>query len=145
MRPSGEMAQASVNTKAAPPTAREPRWTRCQSLAKPSVLEYWHIGETTMRLRSFTSRICNSSNRFIGNPLFEFPRLRIGAVASGSIVAAMRFQVLMIGDGFEEADDVLACRGIEAVHQYGISGVVFTDEFEFGIVQNDVAVIFDAN
>ena len=28
----------------------------------------------------------------------------------------MRFQVLMIGDGFEEADDVLACRGIEALH-----------------------------
>src|ERR1700691_3826768 len=67
MRPSGETAQASVKTREAPPTARLPRWTRCQSFAKPSELEYWHIGETTMRLRSRTSRICNSSNRFMGD------------------------------------------------------------------------------
>src|SRR5580658_2119004 len=65
MRPSGEMAQASVKISDAPPTARLPRWTRCQSLAKPSVLEYWHMGETTMRLRSRMSRICNGSNRFM--------------------------------------------------------------------------------
>ena len=26
------------------------RWTKCQSLAKPSSQEYWHIGETPMRL-----------------------------------------------------------------------------------------------
>src|SRR5271163_1314117 len=67
MRPSGEMAQASVKIRAAPPTARLPRWTRCQSLAKPSLLEYWHMGETTMRLRRMTSRICNSSNRFMAD------------------------------------------------------------------------------
>ena len=36
--------------EAAPPTARLPRWTRCQSLAKPSSQEYSHMGETTMRL-----------------------------------------------------------------------------------------------
>src|SRR6185295_13552423 len=30
----------------------------CQSLANPSRLEYSHIGETTMRLRSVTSRCC---------------------------------------------------------------------------------------
>src|SRR5580658_5893409 len=48
MRPSADTAQASVKTREAPPTARLPRWTRCQSLAKPSVLEYWHMGETTM-------------------------------------------------------------------------------------------------
>src|SRR5271156_3219811 len=67
MRPSGEMAQASVKIRAAPPTARLPKWTRCQSLAKPSLLEYWHMGETTMRLRRMTSRICNSSNRFMAD------------------------------------------------------------------------------
>src|SRR6202050_1855069 len=67
MRPSGETAQASVKTREAPPTARLPRWTRCQSLAKTSELEYWHMGETTIRLRSRTSRICNSSNRFMGD------------------------------------------------------------------------------
>ena len=53
---SGRTAAASVKTSAAPPTARLPRCTRCQSEAKPSALEYWHIGETTMRLRSSTSR-----------------------------------------------------------------------------------------
>src|ERR1700734_91875 len=67
IRPSGETAQASVKTREAPPTARLPRWTRCQSLAKPSELEYWHMGETTIRLRSRTSRICNSSNRFMSD------------------------------------------------------------------------------
>ena len=46
MRPSGSTAAASVNTSPAPPTARLPRWTRCQSLANPSTLEYWHIGDT---------------------------------------------------------------------------------------------------
>ncbi len=44
IRPSGNTADASVKTSAAPPTAREPRCTRCQSVAKPSGLEYWHIG-----------------------------------------------------------------------------------------------------
>lgn len=38
--------------RAAPPTARLPRLTRCQSFAKPSIALYWHIGDTMMRLRS---------------------------------------------------------------------------------------------
>src|SRR6184192_501015 len=50
MRPSGETAVASVKTSAAPPTARLPRCTKCQSVAKPSTLEYSHIGETMIRL-----------------------------------------------------------------------------------------------
>ena len=54
--PSGSTAAASVKTSPAPPTARLPRCTRCQSLAKPSVLEYWHIGETPIRLESVTAR-----------------------------------------------------------------------------------------
>jgi len=57
-------AVASVSTTAAPPTARLPRWTRCQSFAKPSSLEYWHIGDTKMRLRQVTPRIARESSRF---------------------------------------------------------------------------------
>ena len=63
MRPSAVTAVASVITAAAPPTAREPRWTMCQSFAKPSTLEYSHIGETTMRLRKTMLRIVRVENR----------------------------------------------------------------------------------
>src|SRR5579871_4948004 len=63
MRPCAVTAVASVNTRPAPPTARLPRWTRCQSLAKPSSLEYWHIGETAIRLRRTTPRMEMGSKR----------------------------------------------------------------------------------
>src|SRR4249919_76424 len=62
IRPSAVTADASVITSAAPPTARDPRCTRCQSEAKPSVLEYWHIGDTMMRWGSVRSRLENESN-----------------------------------------------------------------------------------
>jgi hypothetical protein len=45
---SGETAVASVKINAAPPMARLPKCTRCQSVANPSILEYWHIGDTTI-------------------------------------------------------------------------------------------------
>src|ERR1035437_5119724 len=35
----------------------------CHSLAKPLVLEYSHIGDTTIRLGSVTSRMGSGSNR----------------------------------------------------------------------------------
>src|SRR2546422_7331670 len=63
MRASGSTAVASTITRAAPPTARLPRWTKCQSFAWPSTQEYWHIGETTTRLRRVTSRSWNVSNK----------------------------------------------------------------------------------
>ena len=63
MRPRGSIAVASVGTSPAPPTARDPRCTRCQSVANPSTLLYWHIGETPIRLRSVTPRIVSGSNR----------------------------------------------------------------------------------
>ena len=63
MRPSAFTAVASVITMPAPPTARDPRWTRCQSVGTPStVAEYWHIGETKMRLRNSMSRSVIASN-----------------------------------------------------------------------------------
>ena len=63
IRPSGETAVASTITSPAPPTAREPRCTKCQSFGKPLSDEYWHIGETAMRFRSTTSFSRNSLNR----------------------------------------------------------------------------------
>src|SRR6185369_15664049 len=63
MRPSGEIAVASAITKPAPPTAREPKCTRCQSSTKPSSQLYWHIGETPMRFRKVTERSWSGSNR----------------------------------------------------------------------------------
>ena len=40
------------------------RWTKCQSLAKPSSLEYWHMGETTTRFGSLRLRRVSSSKSF---------------------------------------------------------------------------------
>jgi hypothetical protein len=57
MRPCAVTLVASTNNQAAPPTARLPRWTRCQSSGIPSTAEYWHMGETTIRFRSVTPRI----------------------------------------------------------------------------------------
>src|SRR5688572_28978439 len=56
MRPRRSTAVASTKTMPAPPCANLPRCTRCQSPTWPSFAEYWHIGETTMRLRACTSR-----------------------------------------------------------------------------------------
>src|SRR5437763_17196805 len=68
MRPSAVTADASVRTAPAPPTARLPRWTACQSLANPSRLEYSHIGETTTRLRRVMPRSVRGENSDEGIP-----------------------------------------------------------------------------
>lgn len=65
MRPSGLTAVASVKTRPAPPMARLPRWTRCQSLAKPSVEEYSHMGETAMRLGRVKPRSFKGAKRWL--------------------------------------------------------------------------------
>src|SRR5262249_30862475 len=59
IRPSRLTSVISATTRAAPPTAREPRFTRCQSPGVPSWAEYWHIGETTMRFENSVSRSRN--------------------------------------------------------------------------------------
>ena len=62
IRPSGLTAVASLRTTPAPPTARAPRCTRCQSSGMPSVAEYWHMGATQMRLRAVAPRRVKGSN-----------------------------------------------------------------------------------
>src|SRR3977135_1114435 len=76
MRPTGVTAVASVITSAAPPTARLPRCTRCQSFENPSTLEYSHIGETTMRLSSVSERI--------RSPVIVTGAVRLGTGALGT-------------------------------------------------------------
>ena len=50
-------AVASLIINAAPPTARLPKCTRCQSFANPSGSEYWHMGEISLRLLNVISYI----------------------------------------------------------------------------------------
>jgi hypothetical protein len=64
MRPSGETAVASWIINEAPPTALLPRWTKCQSLANPSIEEYWHIGDTTNLFFKVTPLILNGEMSF---------------------------------------------------------------------------------
>ena len=52
IRPSGRTAVASIVSRAAPDSARWPRWITCQSVMQPFTAEYWHIGAMTMRLES---------------------------------------------------------------------------------------------
>src|ERR1035437_10007051 len=65
IRPSGATAVAPVRTSPAPPAARLPRGTRCQSDGKPSTLEYWHIGETKTLFRKVTSRSDSGENSWL--------------------------------------------------------------------------------
>src|ERR1035441_4406706 len=64
MRPRASTADASMQTSPAPPTARLPRCTRCQSVANPSSEEYWHMGETAIRLRKAISRMASGAIKF---------------------------------------------------------------------------------
>src|SRR6185312_1775530 len=63
MRPSGVTPVASTVTRPKPPMPKRPRWTRCQSLAKPCRAEYWHIGATAVRLRKVVERRLNGENK----------------------------------------------------------------------------------
>src|SRR5436309_14236671 len=68
IRPPRVTAVASTTIRAAPPTARLPRWTRCQSLHIPSSALYWHMGDMTIRLRRVTPRRVNGVRR-VGEPV----------------------------------------------------------------------------
>jgi hypothetical protein len=66
------MAVASAITNAAPPTARLPRCTKCQSLAKPSCDEYSHMGDTTILFFNLMLLMVIGSNKnVIENRLIE--------------------------------------------------------------------------
>src|SRR3954465_8567009 len=77
IRPSAETEVASAITSPAPPAARAPRCTRCQSFATPSSEEYWHIGETPVRWRNVTHLMESGSNRC---DIGQFAALRNRAV-----------------------------------------------------------------
>src|SRR6516164_7274840 len=68
IRPLASTAVASATTRPAPPTALEPRCTRCQSLANPSSQLYSHIGETPTRLGRVTERSVSGSKRWGTTP-----------------------------------------------------------------------------
>src|SRR5437868_15547398 len=63
MRPSAVTPVASTITSPNPPCAKRPRWTKCQSFTKPCCEEYWHMGATTVRLRSVSSRRMSGEKR----------------------------------------------------------------------------------
>ena len=87
IRASGETSVISVTRSPAPPIARLPRCTRCQSPGTPSVAEYWHIGLTTMR---FSSRIPRSESgvKIGGGALPAASRGAPAASAKCSVVRA---------------------------------------------------------
>ena len=62
MRPIASTWVASMQNIAAPDSASELMWVKCQSLASPLTAEYWHIGDTTMRLASVRSRSLSGEN-----------------------------------------------------------------------------------
>ena len=68
----GLTAVASTMTSPAPPTARLPRCTRCQSVGMPSGLEYMHIGETKILFLKRILRNVRGSNSLLTKVLF-FP------------------------------------------------------------------------
>src|ERR1035438_9820351 len=121
MRPRASTAVASIITSPAPPTARLPRCTRCQSDANPSTLEYWHMGDTAIRLRNVISRMvrgvnkcgvvsksqyrcCSSVLRFFGSSVHRF---------FGSLVCENRFMVncrvglMVVAAGLVQAQGVV--------------------------------------
>ena len=75
MRASGDGQVISTYSSPAPPMARLPRCTKCQSPGTPSTAEYWSIGDTTTRFSTTRSRSRNGVNigsggfsRSISNP-----------------------------------------------------------------------------
>src|SRR5256884_1314053 len=70
MRPVASTAVASMQKIAAPGSAGELMWVKCQSLASPSTDEYWHIGATMMRLERLRPRSLIGVNKALmaGHP-----------------------------------------------------------------------------
>ncbi len=65
IRPISSTWVASMQNIAAPDSASVLMWVKCQSLAEPSSAEYWHIGDTMMRLESLRPRSSIGENRVL--------------------------------------------------------------------------------
>jgi hypothetical protein len=89
----GRYGCASVMISPAPPTARLPKCTRCQLLAKPSTLEYSHMGDTTIRFLNSILFILRGEKR-CGMLLFLY---KYGKVTGISIHGF----VIYLNDGFK--------------------------------------------
>src|SRR3546814_1951613 len=63
IRPSWLTAVASRQSMPAPPSDKLPRWAICKAVASPLLAEYWHIGDTTMRLGNVSPRKTRGSKR----------------------------------------------------------------------------------
>src|SRR4051794_3374076 len=126
MRPCFVTAVASTITMPAPPSAKRPRWTKCQSLARPSSAEYWHIGE--MMMRFFVSMPRN----------FSVVNRRGLLIAERSIRALFEVRVFHRDLAVAEREDVAAFdlelpgRRICGHHPFGDTAIA-RDEM-FGIV-----------
>src|ERR1043165_1328622 len=81
MRPIASTWVASMQNIAAPDSASELMWVKCQSVAEPSKAEYWHIGATMMRLASFRSRNWIGEKRLLIRGFPDFEGLRPHLVA----------------------------------------------------------------
>src|SRR5664279_2523382 len=65
MRPIADNAVASMVYMPAFDCRSWPPCTICQSVAQPSTAEYWHMGDTTMRLARVSSRRVRGENRVV--------------------------------------------------------------------------------
>src|SRR4029077_1383287 len=72
MRPIADTAVASMVNMPALDSKSCPQCTMCQSVAQPSTAEYWHIGETTIRLASASLRSLKGENRVLDMAMARF-------------------------------------------------------------------------
>jgi hypothetical protein len=56
----------------------------------------------------------------------------------------MNFSVSVIRNGIEKAEDVFACFRVEAIDEHSVGGIVLAKEFDFRIIDDDIAIVFDA-
>jgi hypothetical protein len=52
--------------------------------------------------------------------------------------------MLVVGDRIHQSQRMDAILRIKTVNQHRVGSAIFSDEFEFGIINDDVTVVFDA-
>src|ERR1700676_1222433 len=122
MRPIASTWVASMQNIDAPDSASELMCVKCQSLASPFTAEYWHIGATMMRFRSFSSRSFIGENRALmwgmsgngrkGRAAVTFKDALVGLPAAG---VAFHVVPAKAGTGVRRDDDSICPR--ESLHQ----------------------------